>query len=152
MRRKLAAKALRCAQAFQAVGLDHAGEETKVDVRVGIRRRRGGAKPGRDVWDDSLGLLVIERWEEPELGVLETKSAAALADAALAENDDLLPPSQGIHNHGPLFKGIKHGLIKVSGDGFFKSGDGRYLFARLATFNLLRLPFLPRVAAKITPR
>ena len=47
---------------------------------------------------------MVLRREQPEFMVIGVKLIALLADAAFAEDDDLLSPSQRIHHDSPLLE------------------------------------------------
>jgi hypothetical protein len=49
-----------------------------------------------------------QRREEKELRMLDLESTAPLADATLAKDEDLISPSQRIHNDGPFFERDPH--------------------------------------------
>jgi hypothetical protein len=63
--------------------------------------RLGGGEHG-------LALLVVERWEEEKVRVLDLKAAEPFRDAALAQEEDLLPAPQRIHDDGPFFERRSH--------------------------------------------
>ena len=55
-----------------------------------------------------IALLVKQCREQPESRVLDLESVAALGYPAFAQNDDLLSPSESIHNHCPFFERGAH--------------------------------------------
>ena len=57
---------------------------------------------------DQIVPLMVERRVEEELVVLDLEMLVLLADAALAEGDELLTLGQRAHGHGPLFECNRH--------------------------------------------
>ena len=64
---------------------------------------------------DEVVALVVEGRIEEELLVLELEVLVLLADAALAERDELLTLGEGADRHGPFFEGNRHGLACSGG-------------------------------------
>ena len=62
--------------------------------------------------------LVVEGGVEEELLVLELEVLVLLADAALAQRDELLALGQRAHRNGPFLEGNRHVGEKGSGKGF----------------------------------
>lgn len=58
--------------------------------------------------EHGLALLVIQRREEEEARVHDLKAAAPFRDAALAQEEDLVPAPQRIHDDGPFFERRSH--------------------------------------------
>src|SRR2546423_13565576 len=52
---------------------------------------------------------MIERWKKQKLRMLDLEPAGPFADAALAQDDDLLAAPQRIHHDGPFVESNPHG-------------------------------------------
>src|ERR1700733_3591525 len=72
----------------------------------GVRRSGGGnvAQRGPLGWNDRLLGLVKLRREQPEFTVVDVKLPLFLANAALAENQDLFAVTQRVDDDRPFFK------------------------------------------------
>ena len=55
-----------------------------------------------------VGALVVERRVQEEALVLELEVLVGLANAALAERQELLAFGERPHGHGPFFKSNRH--------------------------------------------
>ena len=75
---------------------------------IGWKIHRDLVEPPLRMWHDRFSLLVKERREEKELRTFDPEAAAPLADAALAQNDDLLPAPQRIRHNRPFFERRSH--------------------------------------------
>jgi hypothetical protein len=49
-----------------------------------------------------------ERREKQKAVVFDLEAAAAFADSALAQNDDLVAATKRVHDHGPFLEGNAH--------------------------------------------
>jgi hypothetical protein len=75
-----------------------------------------------------LALLVEERGEKKKVIVLDLETAAAFADAALAQDDDLVAAPERIHDHRPFLERHPHGRNlgeRPAGAQLAGSGDGK---------------------------
>ena len=59
-----------------------------------------------------------ERREQEKFRVVNPKSASPLADAAFAQNQNLVAASERIDDHGPFFESDSHGESVVGRSGF----------------------------------
>ena len=58
--------------------------------------------------NDRLALLMEQRWKEKEARMLRFETSASFAEAALAQNQDLLAAPQRVHHDPPFFEGHPH--------------------------------------------
>jgi hypothetical protein len=58
--------------------------------------------------EDGLALLVEQGWEEKKFRVFDFETAAAFADAAFAQDDDLAAGSEGVRDDSPFFECDAH--------------------------------------------
>ena len=82
----------------------HSGIELDVNgVRRGLCRNlaQGGAFRGNH---GAFGFMVL-RGKQPEEPVIDVKLAALFADAAFAQDEDLLTTTKRIDHNGPIFEG-----------------------------------------------
>ena len=73
---------------------------------------------------DEVVALVVEGRVEEEPLVLELEVLVLLADAALAEGDELLALGERAHGDGPFLESNRHGLIRP-GSGFRRGRKSR---------------------------
>src|SRR2546423_10673783 len=81
---------------------------------------------------------MIERWKKKKLRMLDLEPAGPFADAAFAQDDDLLAAPQRIHHDGPFFERNPHGqrLNAQNSFGNLSSGCGQLQVVRCGTLRL----------------
>lgn len=70
--------------------------------------RRDFVEPPLGLGQDGFPLLMQKRGEQQEPRVLDLETTASFADAALAQNEDLLAPPQRVDDNGPFFERRSH--------------------------------------------
>jgi len=73
--------------------------------------RRDFVETGLSRREDGFALLMEKRGKEKEFGVFDLKAAASLAEAAFAEQDDLVAATEGIDDDGPFLESDFHRRI-----------------------------------------
>ena len=79
-------------------------------IRAGPERSHGVEAPLRRR-QNRFALLMEQRGKKQKFRMLDLEAAALFADAALAQDDDLLSAPQRIHDDGPFFKCRSHNSI-----------------------------------------
>ncbi len=88
-------------------------EKLKMDEFFAQYRFDGIFKPRSCGGDDGILLLMKKSREQPEPVVLGLKKSGVFVDSTLAQNKDLIPPTESIDDHGPFFKRDTHaGKVK----------------------------------------
>src|SRR5881628_600715 len=80
-----------------------------------------------------------KRREQQKVRMLDPKARASLADAALAQNQNLLPTPQRIHHNRPFFERRPHHRNVLLSNRFDNGSAGRWLATRV-TVSVRSLP------------
>lgn len=99
-----------CVQRIELPPIDDFGEELE-SQEVGWRKQwRDFIKTFLRARQNGIALLVKQGWKQKELRMLHLKTAPALGNTSLAQDNDLLTLVQGIHDDGPFFECDSHNL------------------------------------------